>query len=211
MGVSCQKGSPHPIPAPGGEGTDLGEGAISRATMTKRGYTLVEVLLVLALLVLAAGLAAPVIFHGGARATLQDAAEKVSQMWGRARLDAASSGQTYVFRCASGGMSCETAPLGATAVEVIDPNDPVLDQTTTLELDESVVIHSLLVGEPAGAELVGGEVASSSAMPVVIFRPDGATSDAEAILQHESGRQIRVTLRGLTGATRVDDPAETEE
>ncbi|TWT67008.1 hypothetical protein Pla123a_44370 [Posidoniimonas polymericola] len=177
-------------------------------------YTLVEVLLVLALLVLAAGLVAPAVLEGGARNELEDAAQKVANMWSRARLDAVTSGQVLIFRCQPGtGMASvagidsaveagASAGMGAAAVG----DQAAVGGAPTQELNlTGITFLQIAVAEPPGSQHAVLDSSASSGACVVLFRPDGATSDAEAVLQHDSGDQIVVTLRGLTGATRVVD------
>lgn len=175
-------------------------------------YTLVEVLLVLALLVLAAGLVGPAVLDGGARNELEEAGEKVANMWSRARLDAVTSGQVLIFRCQPGMGVASVAGIndGLEAAETGDA--AAVDTAPTQELNlEGITFLQVAVAEPPGSQHVVFDSSASGGPCVVLFRPDGATSDAEAILQHESGDQIVVTLRGLTGATRVVDVSSDQE
>ncbi len=168
------------------------------------GYTLIELLLAMALVVIAVALAAPSVMQGEDRSQVQNAANDLANLWGRARLDAITSGKTLVFRCELGGSKGTVEnPFASPAVEATsDAADPSAGPSQGIELTD-IVFSELAIAEPAGSEPVAAEAASGSASPVIVFRPDGATSDAEVVLKHESGRQIKVTLRGLTGTTRV--------
>ncbi|TWT35151.1 hypothetical protein KOR34_00380 [Posidoniimonas corsicana] len=177
-------------------------------------YTLVETLLVLALLVLAAALVAPAVQQGGARADLEDAAEKLSVMWSRARLDAITSGQVQLFRCQPGGSEASVGGIEALLAAASGDSEAAAAVASAgpsqqLTLD-GVTIQSISVAEPPGSEPLLYEASAAAGQCVVVFRPDGAASDAEATLQHEDGKQLRVTLRGLTGATRVVEVDNTD-
>lgn len=172
------------------------------------GYTLIEILLVLALFIITAAVVAPSILEGNDRSKLEDAADKLVEMWSRARLDAVAEGQMLLFQGELGGSVARVqSPGGVMELE------PVAGQAATpaheLQLD-SVVFRSLTIAEPAGSEPVFYAESVADAIPVVVFRPDGATSDAEALLEHAGGLQLKVVLRGMTGAVRVEE-VETQE
>ena len=64
----------------------------------RRGFTLFELMLVLALLVAFASIAAPMLRNSFAIERLRKGGDAVRTIWAKARLDAMRSGQTYVFR-----------------------------------------------------------------------------------------------------------------
>lgn len=170
------------------------------------GYTLIELLLVLALVVIAAAVVAPSVMQGGDRAELEDAADKLAAMWGRARLDAVSSGTTLMFQCELGGGLCRVQdPTAMLGMETEEAEQGVPTQGRQELEFENVVVQALAVAEPAGSEPACYDGAASAITPVVVFHPDGATSDAEVILEHANGMQMKVILRGLTGAQRVQE------
>ena len=65
----------------------------------RRAVTLIEVLLVLALLVVLASMTWPALDRPMANQRLRKAADRVRTAWTRARIDAMSTGQTILFQC----------------------------------------------------------------------------------------------------------------
>lgn len=159
----------------------------------------------MALLVVVAGVAVPLLLQGGKVAELQDASDKLSAAWGRARLDAVQRGQPLFCQLSLGGSMVQTgamtSAMGTTATGALPPDAQPAAASETLELT-NVVLAGVSIAEPAGAEPVAYGPGDA---PAVVFRPDGGASDAEVLLQHNSGLQQKVILRGLTGAVRVED------
>ncbi|MEM1303885.1 MAG: prepilin-type N-terminal cleavage/methylation domain-containing protein [Planctomycetota bacterium] len=184
----------------------------------RSAFTLVELLLVLALLVVGASVASVALSAGEERARLRDAAETLSRAWSEARLQAIEAGEPLVFRCRIGDswgyVGTSSIPEEPAAVAEPAGNAAVVPSQRDLRLAASgseqntIIFRQLLVAERAGAPAVGAGVREGDLSAMVIFYPDGATSDAEATLSTVGGMNLRVTLRGLTGATRVTDPLD---
>ena len=131
--------------------------------MTPRsGYTLLEVLLVMALLVALAGMAAPALFGPLENQRLRRSADIIRAEWTKARVRAMESGQTYVFRYQPSGTQYVVQPLNS-------QEDYVESSLTTLSNTASF---------PAGAatNVPGNTVAD---MPAVTAA-DGSTIGTQA-------------------------------
>ncbi|HID77774.1 MAG TPA: hypothetical protein EYP56_17480, partial [Planctomycetaceae bacterium] len=72
------------------------------STRRRAGLTLVEVMLVLALVVFMAAIIWPALERPMAAQRLREAGDQVRGVWVRTRVRAMSTGQTYLFRCAAG-------------------------------------------------------------------------------------------------------------
>lgn len=184
--------------------------------------TLVEVLLVLALLVVLAALALPALERPLAGQRLRRAADLVQTEWSHARVEAMSTGRTYVFRFtpASDRYSVQPRPGVETVVETVDgevaeeapapldPREETLPEGITFlrgVTDEDLrAVEALSLAAEA-------EEAPSGDSPPVLFYPDGTSSTARLLLKNEHGRRIEVSLRGLTGVVRVGEPYSPEE
>ncbi|MEM6798169.1 MAG: prepilin-type N-terminal cleavage/methylation domain-containing protein [Planctomycetota bacterium] len=186
-------------------------GTADRRVALRSGFTLIEVMLVLALLVVISALAAPSLIGSLQRSRLDAAASELRTAWAQARLDAASSGETLRFQCRlQTGWGC-VANASASLEEV--------DAALAAEQAEGgspmewtdVVFTQLLVANTPGEPPLGESVADGELSAAVLFRPDGTTSDAEAVLEDATGAQLKVTLRGLTGSARIEDVAPTNE
>jgi len=186
----------------------------------RRAMTLLEVLLVLCLLLILASMAWPVLERPLANQRLRQAADVVRTAWTRARVEAMSSGCTYVF---SHGLESD-----AYRVEELQSVEYV-PETADEDYGEvgSPASHAL----PEGCRFVGGETRlddraamafGEDAPPEadadgtawsdpILFYPDGTTSDATVVLENEYHRRIELSLRGLTGVATVGELYETEE
>jgi prepilin-type N-terminal cleavage/methylation domain-containing protein len=195
---------PHPNPLPEGEGT-------------RRAFTLLEVVLVLALIVVLAALTLPALEGPLATRRLQSAADQVRTTWTRARLWAVDSGQVQVFTCdvAAGTYRVESLGDQLEASRVVPASDE--SQTTVPRapgyegrLPEEVVFY---LGTADASTPQASSVAAQGAdgIPPLVFYPDGTCSTAEVWLANASGQAIPVRLRGLTGTAMVGEVQRLEE
>jgi type II secretory pathway pseudopilin PulG len=188
--------------------------APSRPTR-RRGLTLVEVCLVLALLVVLGAISAPLLGGSFARAELQGAGDLLRAAWSRARLAAMESGQTYVFRFQPNGSEFQIvtlSDLGTPGAEVL----PAVDTTSEQKPEDILRLPENRL--PEGVLFAAGEVSASSQVLAtlgtatggvwsspILFHPNGTTSDATLVLANDAQQTIRVTLRGLTGISNVTE------
>ena len=169
----------------------------------RRGFTLVELLLVLALAVVIAALAAPSMSGTLARVRLDAAAEEVRTAWVEARLEAMRTGEPVAFQCRLGTGQYTVSTL-ADATAAMGGSTEIADQVELADDDYEdlgvITFTQLTLGDPAVDPTIDPAVAAC-----VVFRPDGATDDALAVVRAESGSERRIVLRGLTGAASIDD------
>ncbi len=186
----------------------------------RKAITLIEVLLVLALLVTLAAITWPAMDRPIADQRLRKAADKVRVAWAKARVEAMSTGETFVFRCSleSDEYTLESQPgpesVGLMSTSADGQFDETASTSTTLTEPLSTKTHRL----PDDIRFVDGEVtfdtratilgettdefSSDSAgqcVDPIMFFPDGTTSTAKLILENEFQRRIELSLRGLTG------------
>lgn len=187
-----------------------------RATSRRfRGLTLVEVCLVLALLVVVAAVATPLLEGSFSRANLQSAADLLTAAWSRARLAAMESGATHVFRFEPkgsryqvltldqlGAPQSETPELeGLNAEYGIDE----MARATQDRLPEGVAFAAAEIAASSQIAATHGETSGTNWSEAILFHPDGTTSDARVLLANGDGQTVRLTLRGLTGITQISD------
>lgn len=201
---------------------------------TSEGFTLLELLIVLALIVILAGLSLPA-FTGTIRSQrLRSAAESVRTEWMRAHIQAMKTGRIHVYRFQDGDRRFEIVPWVApddaleSSATAGAPSMPIAMATASgtaaggVELEEGP-------GLPEGVIFVGGEAQSDSralsveeAMsgsvgsdgqwgPPILFYPDGSASDAYVIVANDFQQAVRIELRGLTGLATVGDITALEE
>ena len=197
----------------------------------RRAFTLLELMLVLAIIAAIGAIAFPA-FHGVLdRQRLQASAEKIRLELDRARLQAMKTGQAQMFECAPGQGKFSVHPLtqqsdmtnaadGAavltqfgTVAETTENGALMAADQTALtgdvkELEEEITFVSCIVATDSRAYNVAqqsmtGQVSTTNVGQVIIFYPDGSTSNAEIRVQNTRGEIRAVRLRGLTGHVKV--------
>ena len=189
----------------------------------RRGFTLVEVLLVLAILVIIAAVAWPALRRPFAVRRLHAAADEVCVEWYQARVEAMETGRTYVFRYQIGGDGFRTEPeiavISATfaggvqsdAEESLAQAQDISSPSSDKTLPESIKF----VGSEASGDglsslptVAGAESADAAAdcwSEPIYFYPDGTTSDVRLVLAGQQNCAVCLILRGLTGTVSVAD------
>jgi len=169
--------------------------------MSRNGYTLVELLLVIAIMVLLAALSYPSIEGIYGDVKLNAAADQIRGSWADARTQAIEEGRAYRFAVQNDGKyriapdTSEHWGGGATA-DGVAPNDP---EAHPLDVQESL---------PQGVKFSDNGIANSGEpgdsggwITVVRFLPDGtASTDVEIVFESAGCRPLQLKLRGLNGA-----------
>ena len=199
----------------------------SRRHAVRRGLTLLEMMLVLAVLVTLSALTWPIIRGAFSGYRLRSAADDVRAAWGKAHIAAMNSGRPYLFRCQPQSGSYVVQPWTGAAADADAETegasaggvDPFVQcdaggKPIVRNLPDDVIFHAgdtkadtraqNVVGSDDGTQSGGGNWA-----PPILFYADGTTSDAQVQLMNKEGRILTLDLRGLNGASRViDDAAE---
>lgn len=180
-----------------------------------RGLTLVEIILVLALLVVISAISVPLLEGSFSRAALHSGGDLLRGAWAKARLAAMQSGQTHVFRFEPGGSRFQIVALGALGMpegnelQPVDPNaEPVATEFVRLSqnrLPDGIVFSRADVSSSAQLMATLPTAAEGPWSQPILFHPDGTTSDATVLLVNSRQTTIRVTLRGLTGVSHTAD------
>ena len=196
--------------------------------MRRKGFTLLEMLLVLAIIVAIAALAAPAMRGLIQSARLRAAADTVRTEWTRAHVKAMKTGRIQVYRYELGGAKYSVQPwiAGDDAIESSAPT------TAGFEVADETQ-DSANVGEghelPEGTMFVAGDAAAESRSLAIeqtamdstqfesewsrpiLFYPDGTTSDAFVVVANENKVGIQVNLRGMTGTATLSEVMKLEE
>ena len=182
----------------------------------RTGFTLFELLLVLAVLVLLAGISWPRLMRFISEQRIQESSEAVRRELDRTRVHAIDAGLTYQFRYEPGGRNFVILPYDRPDTAGASGG---LESTSVVTLP---AIHGELAEEcrfglesqPGGgleAEKLneawlgllpesGGMLDQVNWAPPILFYEDGRGTDAELLIEDTDRRLIRVTVRGLTGA-----------
>jgi prepilin-type N-terminal cleavage/methylation domain-containing protein len=179
----------------------------------RHGFTLVEIMLVLVLLVVIASLTMPIFEGGFASVRLKRSTDQVLAAWSEARAQAIDSGQMYQFR-----FQPET---GVYRTERWYPEDvlPAVQETAEMPVDVALPDQIVFVeGDVEEFDPIAGEIV----MPMgqggmdgwsspILFFPDGSTSTASVLLRNDRQVFQRATLRALTGVGRASELLTEEQ
>lgn len=198
----------------------------SRRVRKGNGFTLLEISLALAVMVVLVSLTWPAMRGYIAEQTLKEQAHIVRVELTRARAKAIDGGLTYQFRFEPGGRRFIVLPLdrpdvgsGSTADEAKStyqvsqtPLVPVmsgqLPERCLFDIPKSTNSVTGIEG-PAPTEQLpqewlsllpdGAELQQTSWSQAIRFFTDGSTDDGMITLRDEEDRRIDLTVRGLTG------------
>lgn len=179
------------------------------------GFSLIELLIVLAVIVTVTAMAAPNLMDRVRNARVQEAAEGVRDVLGNCRRYAIDSGVDYHFRFEVNGHAVVAIPA--------EPNPTLANSFSSDPEDTRTPLEALIFGEEIllrarkddnpGAEQLeatdfdtlpeAGDLAQRTWSSPVLFRFDGTAEDRTFRVMDEDGRTAEVTIRGLTGAVRV--------
>jgi prepilin-type N-terminal cleavage/methylation domain-containing protein len=161
----------------------------------RRAFTLFELLLVLALVVILAGIALPYIDSMYADSRVTAAVDQVKARWASARAHAIREGRPYRFAIVVNGNNFRVAPDDADfwgnggGPATPDGQEPPL-------VVEEGLPNGITFTDNGGAGAEG-----SGWTPVAVFLPDGtARDDVEIVMRGNNTRPQLVKLRGLTGS-----------
>jgi prepilin-type N-terminal cleavage/methylation domain-containing protein len=204
----------------------------------RRGYTITEMIVGLAVLGTLLALAVPAVLKPLAREELHDAAKQVQQSLAQARQEAIETGQAHEFRFEPGGRRFEVAPrdtaptpssrgLGGMELASADFADrgahardwdramAVQPEPVQDELPAGATFSKIAEG-PVGDEAekpnaaAEAEHAAGDWSPPIVFYPNGRASNARIRLMGQGDEHVDIVLRGLTGDAQVGTPVEAE-
>jgi len=198
----------------------------------RRGFTLLETMLVLSLMVVIAALVWPALDKPFAAQRLRTSADQIRAVLTHGRVAAMQSGRLHVFSVdPSTGRFLVHPADEATNMVATSPMASTMSTTPTVlrghALPDGIRLQELLavddvtplqqaaqaqtVAPPATAPISGPADGANASGPLtapqsIYFHPDGTTSSARFTLANQHGVTLVLELRGLTGATRASEP-----
>ena len=196
--------------------------AASLPARARRGYTLVEVLVVMAVLIIIAAMALPLIRKPLLRREVQSAADSVRTKMFHARDGAMKSSHVYTFQYQPGSGTYrvspqqQSSPAGQTdGAGTSAGQDPMMADGQHLPCEDGSLpegLHFLADDSPdpdapdATAPMVAQGGGANGWSDPILFYPDGTTSDARLIVASGRGYAVHIRLRGVTGNVSVGNP-----
>ena len=192
----------------------------------RSAFTLLELLLVLALMVAIAAIVWPSLKGPFERQRLSQSAEQLRAELGKTRVRAMRTGTIQVFRFQPGQSGFKSEPWTLSVEDANSSNasigfggapaPPTLEAARTDNLSEGVIFHLAEVTIDARAGQLLGPAGGDSAPGAlwsdpIFFYPDGTTSNTHIVLSNQRGQAIVVTLRGLTGLTLPSEVTTIEQ
>jgi len=207
------------------------EGVVSRCRIPipgsnhafRSGYTLLELLIVLAIILIVSVMAAPALMERVRSGHVREAAVEVSEVLAAARTYAIDTGVDYHFRFEVGGNNVVAIPaepgetLGNSNGSDTDSADLFY---RTRKLSDSIVLQyshdsksgtETLKGPAFGNLPNGGELASKNWSEPILFRFDGSSETMTFRVMDKEQRSCDVSVRGLTGAISTSGVFVMEE
>jgi prepilin-type N-terminal cleavage/methylation domain-containing protein len=193
----------------------------------RAAYTLVEMLLVIAVIGTLAAMTWPSVLRMQADHNLSSAAEQVRLQLAAARTKAIKSGEKYQFLYEPKGRHFAVVPQDpepenpqavsnanpAAASPAPTPNKsqkntsgelPAKLTFVSTDMTSTVSLSSQKISATAFQGLNdAGTLASVGWSEPLVFAPDGSAMDAVVTISDHRGQQIDLNVRGLTGATAV--------
>lgn len=194
----------------------------------RRGFTLLELMLVLAVLVVIAAMTMPALGRVVETQRLKQGADQVRAAWMRTHLTAMRTGklQMFCFENGAGRYRIETWYAAEEEVEAADATEdtgrratPAKAPTADAEKGEQMLPDDVVFSAgDAESDNRGSKIEDDVSMTSggawsrpILFYPDGSTSNAHLVVSNKRGRAIRVDLRGLTGGVTVGEIERIDE
>lgn len=199
--------------------------------VTSSAYTLLELMLVLAILIVLAAMAWPSVKKPWDAMRLRKAADQVRADWGKTRVRAMKTGHMQVFRFNPGestyaiqawsgpGDDLQRTADAASATNLTGDTTALAQEANmfagrTENLPDGIWFMGLEVtvdARAADAAVAGGQAPSAGQPDPILFYPDGTTSHTHVVLANDRQQCVVVSLRGLTGMTMASDVLSVNE
>ena len=192
----------------------------TNSTPSHSGYTLLELLLAMGVLVAVAGIAWPLVQGQFERYRLKNEVETVRAKLAGTRIRAIGSGLIYQFLYEPGGRNFIVVPFEGieTEAEQVDAGGGSLYRIAG-SLSENVMFETsedaaMTSGELPGLSVISDdflsglprslELSSVSWSQPILFYPDGTAVSAVFDVADENKQFVRISVRDLTGTVSVD-------
>lgn len=188
------------------------------ARNARRGFTLLELLLVLAVMAVIAGLSWPRMMRYMNENSLKENVEVVRRELAATRIRAIESGLSYQFRYEPAKQTFVILPFDRP--EVVASDDPAVTPTQVKTM-LGKISEDCAFAPPRNSQgrMEGGQRMDETWLALlkngalyqdtiwsqpILFRPNGESQDASLTIQDSVGNTILLKVRGLTGGVTVE-------
>lgn len=189
----------------------------SRLSIARAGFSLIEIILVVAVMVTIAALLTPAMVEYFGVQKLAKSADQVRTEMGRARVQAIRTGDVYAFYFTPEMTSYTVAPFSSSFNEQAREQESDDDQRASdFNFSEERLPRGVFFAaadSPPDARVsqtMAETEVSLSRMRPILFYPDGTSQNATIILQNETQDLYKITLRGLTGSATANPYARDQ-
>ena len=185
------------------------------------GFTLLEILLVVALLVIVSSMAMPAFMAAFRTATIQEGATQIREAIARTRINAITTGLIYQVRYETDGQLFVGVPFEDEGTLTSgQEEDTTVVLKTAAELDPDLTFRptqgdetrseKLSADDLSGLPDAGRFAAAGWSKPILMY-PDGTASDGLFEIVDQRNNMIQIRVRGLTGAPSVSQIMGAEQ
>ena len=181
--------------------------AFRRVNCSRCAFTLTEVLIVLALLLVILTISWPSMMRLNQKQQLKQSAMLIQTQLSAARMRAIENSTAYEFSYERSGRRYSVTPSLKTN-EIVLPGAVEKATATALEaivgeLPSGIVFadHDEMTGR--GNEAKGLQANGEDWSVPIVFYPDGTSDQSDLLLLDRSGQLISIKIRGLTGMAKV--------
>lgn len=190
------------------------------------GFTLLELLLVLGVLVVIGALSWPRMMRYVQENALKQNVDTVRRELASTRMHAIESGLTYQFRYEPTGQQFLVLPFERPTVSDSEESGTANSTNQPATTSKAKTVEGRIAadfrfdtptdtsGQTAGGQHLGdqwlsllkngAQYSQTTWSSPILFRPNGESQDAQLAIKDKTGNSITLSVRGLTGAVRVE-------
>ena len=181
---------------------------MTRRRQRRPGFTLIEMVVVVAVLVIIGGVILPTLAGMTGNTKVKASADSVKARLLEARLAAMEQGRPYVFSISPDGTQVRVAPD-----ETVDaPQAPDGGTVPDIRITETLP-DDITVAKQNNASNDMNSQTADGFTPVATFQPDGTCKEDSPDIEVQEGKVAGVVIRvrGLTGAVTVTKPTAQQQ